>query len=179
MTDNDRSQLSITLPVDGHHCLRLRCPRCDLDFKADGSGQLQDDLLAPSVGRIMREQGFDSGEPAKSVRTLTCPYCGHHDGAQSFMHDEYTQYVRRLLLREVVEPMISRMFNSTLGSLKSTKSVKFTTWSAPRRTRPLCGPDSCDMARVRCLSCDSLFKVVAGWRGEVNCVGCGSKLHPS
>lgn len=179
MTD-ERLQLSITLPLDPHQCGRLRCPHCGLDFKVDLSGQLQDDLLAAEVSRIMQQSGLksDSDDPNDSVQSLICVYCAHRTRAQEFVHDEHSEYIQHLLLREYIEPMMHRMFDSTLGDLRSTKYMKFETWSSPRSPRPIAGPESGDMVRIRCLSCRTLFKVVPYWRGDVHCTECGIDLRP-
>jgi hypothetical protein len=168
-----RVSMDVTIPLDAHGCVRRDCPRCGLDFKqaiaeADLSG-----ILAASVSRLKAAQGGQA-ESSPTSRCW-CPYCGHEDDSQSFMHEEHVTYLRRLLYREFFEPLVRDLF-SPFEELRSSRHMKVTVTRGPRSARPMLGPEPTDMARVRCLTCDELFKVMPEWRGNVCCPGCGLQL---
>lgn len=177
--DDDPShiQMSVSIPLDGHSCIRRECPHCGLEFKVDASEDVSRDLLAWSVSRILRSHGVDQDdgveEPAQESH---CPYCQHSAKTQDFLHPEQWAYMHKLVFREYVEPMFSQMMESAFGGFQGNSFLKITHESGPRSPRPMIGPDSTDMARVRCLACSTLFKVSDRWRGSIRCTSCATDL---
>ncbi len=170
--------LSIAVPLDAHTCVRSECPNCGLEFKRDMEEHAIHDVLGWAVGRILQSEGIGDGPDEVPTRTNRCPYCAHEAKSQDFLHPEHVTYIKRLVFRDYVEPMVSKMFESTLGSFRNNKYIKVTTSSGPKRIRPILGPEGSGMVRVRCLACSTLFKLSPAWRGSVHCVNCGSELLP-
>ena len=170
--------ISITIPLDSHSCVRSECPNCGLEFKQDMAEHVLHDLLGWTVGRVLHSEGVGEAPQDSPSATTTCPYCAHKASSQDFLHAEHVAYIKRLVFREYVEPMISRMFESTFGSMRSNEFIKVTTRSGPKSVRPILGPEDSGMIRVRCLACSTLFKVSVLWRGSVYCVSCSRELLP-
>jgi len=182
--DNDedsRISIEVSLPTDTHHCIRRCCPNCGLDFKVDGSDDLQSDALAWAVGQVARGSGLqvsvedDEGADAKP-KQASCPYCNHSCDEQDFLHPEHWSYMEALIFREYVEPMFNEMMESSFGNFPSNSSMSVTVTRDPRSPRPMVGPEPSDMVRIRCLACEATFKVVASWRGSLFCPDCSTEL---
>jgi ribosomal protein S27E len=154
----------------------MACPSCGLDFKVDATEDVVDDLLARGVGQVLRESGLDSGDEREEVASRRCPYCAHVSTPQDFIHPDAMAYLKATVLREYVEPMFSRMLDRTFGSIESNAFFKVTYTRGARSSRQLTGPEPTDMVRIRCVQCETLFKVADSWKGTLYCSGCGTEL---
>jgi len=182
MDDDGDSRISIevSLPTDSHHCIRRCCPNCGLEFKVDGSEDMQQDALAWTVGQVARVHGLQAereGEVEEAEpRQAYCPYCNHTCDEQDFLHPEHWRYMEATIFREYLEPMINKMWESSSGNSRGNSFITVTVTRDPRSPRPMVGPEPTDMARVRCLDCDTMFKVLATWKGPIFCPACSAEL---
>lgn len=181
MTDELETNVSLDIgvPLDAHSYIRVECPNCGLDFKVTMAEGTFQDIVSWGVGRVLRAAELTETEPQEPKTRVWCPFCCHRGSSQEFLHSEHAEYMKRLVFREYVEPMLRQMFQSAFGGLKSTGLVTVTHESGPRSVRPMLGPEPNDMVRIRCVSCHTCFKVSATWRGTVCCSGCGSELLAS
>jgi hypothetical protein len=169
--DDSIVRVEIGISADDDQYVRQSCPSCALEFKVQGDEADFKDALGWWASRAMREGGFDAEVPALTTR-LCCPYCRHEADRQDFLHDETQDYVRRIALREVLEPLIFRH----LEDVERPFSGGFVTFRAvgtdSRSPRPISGPEPNDMVRVCCFSCEARFKLNEGWAYPVVCPAC-------
>lgn len=184
MSDDEsgRITLEIGFPADRSGYLRHECPVCMMEFKIKGDEARFTDALNVWVAKTLERSGVSGaeGEGSSPSSELACPYCAERNTAQSFLHPEWRELVKRIALREIVEPMMHKMLSSFEDSFsgggRSSVTVRVESRRA-RSVRPLSGPDPDDMVRVACLACDERFKLVEGWNGAVRCPSCFSELR--
>ncbi|MFM2162317.1 MAG: hypothetical protein RLZZ383_1829 [Pseudomonadota bacterium] len=183
--ENDFKRLHVGLPLDPSGYLRHECPGCGLEFKIAGDEARFTDALDWWASKVLVESGVaDPSEGSGTGGSMACPYCETDSTPQDFLHAELQSYVRRVALREIVEPLIfqalrqmeERFARLPRGRGMFSIGIKVEAGSRHRSPRPIAGPDADDMVRVRCLGCDERFKVIEGWAGAIRCPVCAASL---
>lgn len=185
--NNDTSvSLSVSVSADRDLYARRSCPKCGLDFKI-----LADDnditwLLKEQVKRQGSEVGISPVEDSKSniESKFCCPYCeSTFDSKESFT-EETINYARRIAYRDVVLPMINKIFggledsfggNRPSGGLISI-SFSFKHNRQAKPPRPFHEPEPADMKIVHFLCCNRKAKIMENWSATKFCIYCRAEV---
>jgi hypothetical protein len=170
--------LSVGLVSDESGFLRSECPHCGLNFKQHVDPAAFQDLLGAYIAQNISD--VEDKATSRSSKATICPYCGHRADGQSFLHSEMSQYIIRVIRREVVEPRLEKMAKDFVKGLPRSGGMVSVTVSGTfhRSQRPMLGPESDDQVIICCLSCQERFRVDECWRGQVQCPSCGNKMLP-
>ena len=172
---DDKLNFRTSLQTDRDHFLRRTCPSCGRDYKTEINEQELAWALAPQFKRMGVELGQDDDDDDASPdaeMSLFCPYCGEGADASDTLTEETLDYIKRLIMREVILPQFHRTFsslNSNSGGLKYSRSML--------PPRPIHGPDAPDMKIIHFLCCDKRTKVSEGWHGVNACTYCGQSVN--
>lgn len=180
-TNNIPTSIGVSIACDHSGFMRYECCKCALEFKEAVDADSMQDILSASVTRSLSEQGVESDEPAKdsSIPNRCCPYCHYQAPRQDFIHSEVSSYLKHVVQREIIEPLISKMFSGFASGTRNTKFFSITMTHSPSRSqRPFSGPEPDDQIVVRCLECKQRFKVFELWRGSIWCTYCETELFP-
>ncbi|MDC3988387.1 hypothetical protein [Polyangium jinanense] len=172
----------VSLACDTREFFRWQCPHCGLDFKLKVDADATQDVLASWMSRYLSTQGVKDQDDTESITAptlTTCPYCGTASERQDFVHPQVAQFIRAFAFREVVEPLVTKMFRDFASGIKSSKHLTVkASFSEARAQRPLSGPEPDDQVVILCLACRQEFTVEESWRGTVACPGCQTVLVP-
>ena len=181
------SRLSISVSIDKDGFLRRTCPSCGRDFKTDVKETELAEILAPTFSRLGAEIGdleIHSADVGDDDR-LTCPFCGHGTASSEALPEDLLLYIRRILLREIMLPVLDRTFGSLAGELggspgrNSFFSVRFDYSRGMLPARPIHGPEPRDMKTVVLLCCGRRFKVSESWYDIDVCPYCETAIRLS
>jgi len=181
MTDEIHRELLVGIASDGVHFVRYQCPGCGLDFKLKGDASAQQDALSWWLQETVREGGAHTRESDADLprEDTYCPYCSSSGPRQQFFHPEVVNYIRQIARREIIEPMVAKLFGGFAAGLRSSKYVTVTvSEQSARSPRPISGPEPPDQVVIECLACKCRFKVDECWRGSVRCALCSAELLP-
>lgn len=178
--DSSDSQLlfNVSISTDRDKFLRRTCPSCGRDFKTAAN---QADLawaLSTHSKRMGVEIGATSaGEEEDSAQQqLLCPYC-LYSAEGSMMHTEETiEYLKRVVYRDYVLPMINRTFSGLEDSIGRGGLVSFEHNPTPIPPRPIHGPEPADMKIVDFLCCGKQMKIVDNWMDVSECIYCRAQV---
>jgi len=175
---------NVTVSTDRDGFLRRTCPSCGRDFKTENHQVDLASALTPQIHRIGRELGVLSAntESEEPEDMLCCPYCSHRTEASAMLPEDLFYYFKRLLMRELVIPMLNRTFgeleetfgrSSRSGSLISIH-MEYSRGVLP--PRPIHGPEPPDMKIVEFLCCGKRIKVAEQWDGIRACTYCATPI---
>jgi hypothetical protein len=173
--DAEKIHYNIQFSLDKDGFFRRACSHCGLHFKT----QVQPDdfgyLLAPAFRQVEQEyqqtlevNGTTVSQDA--VINLTCPYCGVVDNAQHMLTEEFFEYIRKWLMREIILPKVTNIFRD-VGS-----NGLFQVTIPPSPVAPLSGPELPDMVRVHLLCCHEEIKIFDEWLDTIHCPYCSQQL---
>lgn len=182
--DEDRGEsvrLGLSISLDRDDFLRRTCPSCGRDFKTEADQADIEWAISSQVRRVGTEIGADlqtEGEP--SHEHLTCPYCHSASEASETLPEEAVNYVRRFAMREILTPMLNRMFGDLEDSIGGGSggfiSVSFKHTRGTDEPRPIHGPDAPDMKVVEFLCCGKRAKIASEWQYLSRCIYCGTEV---
>jgi hypothetical protein len=155
--------------------MRRACAKCGLHFKTEASPDQFASILQPMVSRATRDYGLSGeadDEGDEEAVGLHCPYCCERTPAATAHTEETYAYVKRLIYREVVMPMIRNAFGGLRNSRSSFVSITYEKGTLP--PRPIHGPEPPDMLEVRFLCCSKSAKILPEWLGTITCPSCGT-----
>ena len=119
--------------------------------------------------------------------SLRCPFCGHEAESSEMHTPETVEYLKRLVYRDYLLPVINQTFSGLedspgrpgRGSGRGlfTVSVTFQHNRVPLPPRPIHGPESPDMKVVEFLCCDRRIKVPEPWNAVEACTYCKSPVR--
>lgn len=177
-TDQYTIHFNLTFSLDRDGFMRRTCPSCGRDFKTDASASDFTTELQP----YFREAGLDIGDQEedgnKDVKAfLRCPYCAQRYEASEMLTEELVSYVKRLILREHILPMMNKSFAQIADSFgrrsrNSFVSVTFEHNRSVLPVRPISGPDLPDMTIIDMRCCGKRIKVSDGWYYLNQCPYC-------
>lgn len=181
--DSKTVSFSISIGTDRDGFVRRACGSCGREFKTEVDAADLRWALAAECERAGLEVGTAdvSDEPAPRLR---CPFCGHKaPGAEMHTH-ETVEYMKRLVYREYVVPMLNQF---TAGLEKSfgrrgrsgglfSISMEFKGSRATAPARPMHGPEPADMKIVHFLCCGRRLKLPETWWNVEACSYCGTSV---
>lgn len=178
-----RFQFAVSVSKDRDQFFRLTCPSCGRDFKIliDPS-ELQWALgsYCQRIGRDIGPQDPDRPHPNR----IRCPYCGNEDEIVHMHTEETMAYLKRIINREVVIPLLNRWASgleestgrgSRSGGLFSI-SVEFKHSRPFLPVRPIHGPEPADLKVVTFLCCGKKVKISEGWTNVRVCPFCATEV---
>jgi hypothetical protein len=179
----DDVRLAVSIKADRDHFLRRACPSCGRQFKTE----IDQVDLQWALEAQCRRVGLDVGEDddgRDSGERLRCPFCGHEDAGAEMHTQETVEYLKRLVHRELVLPMLHKTFSGledAFGGSSQSRglfsiSVEFKHTRSPLPPRPLHGPDSADFKIVEFLCCGKRIKVPDNFNDVRNCTFCGADV---
>lgn len=176
--DKDSSLFNLNVSIDRDKYFRRTCPECGRDFKTEINEANLAWAVAPQIRRMGVEIGglseCDSEEPEDNF--LWCPYCGCKSEASNTLTSELSDYLTRLITREIILPMTDKLF-SGLGDMGRSSggfiSVRVEHSRSIYPPRPIHGPEAPDMKVIKLLCCKKKVKISEGWFGMDSCVYCG------
>jgi hypothetical protein len=179
-SDSTSIKFSLSVSADRDHFLRRSCASCGRDFKT----RVNEADLQWALSLQVQRMGLEIGEQqdAEPRKTLHCPYC-EYQSPEAEMHTEETvAYLKRVLYREYVLPMVNRSFadlEQSFGSQhrsSSFVSVRFEHNRAPLPVRPIHGPEPADLKIVEFVCCGSQAKISDAWTDLRVCIFCGTDV---
>lgn len=174
-------RLGLSINLDRDDFLRRTCPSCGRDFKTEADQADIEWAIGSQVRRVGAEIGADlQTEVEPSHEHLTCPYCCAASEASETLPEEAINYVRRFAVREIVTPLLNRMFGDLEDSIDGGSggfiSVSFKHTRGTDEPRPIHGPDAPDMKIVEFLCCGERAKVADEWRNVSLCIYCNTEV---
>jgi hypothetical protein len=178
--DSKTVSLSVSIGTDRDGFLRRECVSCGREFKTEIDASDLTWALAAECERAGLEVGMTAADDELAPR-LRCPFCGH-DAPGTEMHTpETVDYMKRLVYREYVVPMLNQ-FTADLeksfgrrgrsGGLFSI-SMEFKGSHEISPVRPMHGPESPDMKIIQFLCCGKRIKLPEAWWDVETCPYCG------
>lgn len=182
---DDRAHLRVSASVEPGGYFRRECPNCSLEYKTKEPEIERQDSLAEWMRLTIAEHGIQGVElEQRQPRPLCCPHCGVCSPSPDTLPRTLQDYLRRIVIREIVEPMIQRTIGRSLESLGRVGSrsrgfgVSITVDRSQWRTqRPIQSPEPNDGWRIRCIACGGQFKLVQRPWNRVHCPYCASELQ--
>jgi len=188
--ESSHHHFQLTYSLDDDLFLRRECSRCGLPFKTVVDEADLSHLLSPTFKQI--EEKYDialgtaaEGEEQATPDHLGCPYCGHVDSPQNMLDSEFSNYVLRLLEREVVVPylrdfqeQLAATFGRNRGRNRGLISIEvsFQADQIVLPVRPISGPALPDMLTVSLLCCKQNIKILEGWMETLYCPFCQERV---
>ena len=184
--DEGKFNLSISISADRELFTRRSCPKCGLYFKI-----LADDnditwLLNEQVKRQGSEIGVSPVESSdtESEIVFCCPYCESIFNSRDSFTEETLNYARRITYRDIVLPMINKMFGGLEESLGGNRSsgglfsisVSFKHNRQPKPPRPFHEPEPPDMKIIHFLCCNRKAKIMENWVSTELCIYCQTEI---
>jgi DNA-directed RNA polymerase subunit RPC12/RpoP len=181
--DSSTVSFSVSLSTDREGFLRRECVSCGREFKTEVDSSELTWALAAQCERAGLQVGMTTGSDDGPPPVLRCPFCGHEAPGTDMHTRETIDYMKRLVYREYVVPMLNR-FTADLeksfgrrgrsGGLFSI-SMEFKGSREIAPVRPMHGPDSPDMKIIQFLCCGKQIKVPEAW-DVAACSYCGNKV---
>jgi len=180
---DNQIQFSVAISTDRDGFMRRACSSCGRDFKTEINAADFQWLLSSYCQRHGLEIG-ESREERTGTQFLWCPYCSHRDESQHMMTEEITDYLKRIVYREHVFPMVNQLFSGLEdafgGSRRSggfiSLSVEFKHSRPIAPARPIHGPEPADFKIVTFLCCNKKIKVSNDWIDVPLCSFCGTQV---
>lgn len=183
--NENQVKFSLTYCLDKDKYFRRMCPSCGREFKTEINEADIAALLQPTFKRIETEIGqelsLQGQEPLGDY--LYCPYCEHCDLASEMLTSEFSRYLRRLVMREYVLPMINNTFSDIANSFSGRRSrssggmfsidMTFEHSRSILPPRPIHGPEPPDMIIIEMLCCHKKIKISEKWHHLKRCPYCG------
>lgn len=186
--EHDKSTVSLSVSVSADRDLfaRRTCPKCGLDFKILADDNNISWLLNEQIKRQGSGIGISPVEESDSKDEIIfcCPYCESvFDSKESFT-EETINYARRITYRDVVLPMINKMFGDledSLGGHRSSGgffsiSISFEHNRQAKPPRPFHEPEPADMKIVHFLCCGRKAKIMENWISTKLCIYCRTEI---
>lgn len=177
--DDSKFSFNLNVSIDRDKFFRRTCPKCGRDFK---TGINEADIawaVAPQIRRMGLELGgLNEQDPTETKSNeLWCPYCECRSEVSETLTREITDYITRLVMREIVLPMTNNLFSGLedIGGSGGLISIRIEHSRSIYPPRPIHGPDHSDMKIIEFLCCKKKAKISEGWHGTSLCVFCG---HP-
>jgi hypothetical protein len=174
--------LAASVASDRDRFWRRDCPSCGRGFKTKAEAADLQWLLASQCRRL----GFQLGDQADKTSPpveLACPYCGYSAAGADFHTRETVEYLKRLLYREYVLPLVNETFSGLADSIGGRQSSGFLSMSFQFKhsrpllpPRPIHGPEVGDMKIVTFLCCGKELKVTENWWAIDKCSYCGAAV---
>lgn len=189
--DSNLQHFQLTYSLDDGRFLRRECSSCGLPFKTAVDEEDLSHLLAPTFKQIEERYDIALGmaseeEEELSLNQLGCPYCAHVDSPQNMLAGEFSNYVLRLLEREVVFPALrdfQEQLAATLGGRSGSRNralisieISFQADQIVLPVRPISGPALPDMLLVNLLCCGQKIKILEGWMETAYCPFCQEQV---
>jgi hypothetical protein len=189
--ESNHQHFQLTYSLDDDRFLRRECSRCGLPFKTVVNEADLSHLLSPTFKQIEEKYDIVLGTAAEDEEQappdqLGCPYCGQVDSPQNMLDSEFSNYVLRLLKREVVFPYLrdfQEHLAATFGRRTRSRnrgfiSLEFSFQADPivLPVRPISGPALPDMLTVSLLCCRQKIKILEGWKETIYCPFCQEQL---
>lgn len=181
--DSNTVSFSASLSTDREGFLRRECVSCGREFKTEVDSSELTWALAAQCERAGLQVGM-TGADDDPPSVLRCPFCGHEAPGTDMHTRETIDYMKRLVYREYVVPMLNR-FTADLeqsfgrrpraGGLFSI-SMEFKASREIAPVRPMHGPESPDMKIIQFLCCGKRIKVPEAWWDVAACSYCGNKV---
>jgi len=175
-------QYAVSISTDRDGFLRRSCASCGRDFKT----QISESELQWALAFQVQRMGLDIGSDVLSTtnegpRVLRCPYCAFPGKDQDMHTDETVNYLKRVILREVVMPQLNDFFSGLenifgRGGSRGQVSIRFEHTPGVKALRPIHGPEPPDMDIVEFICCGKKAKVAGGWTDVQVCVFCGAEV---
>lgn len=181
------TRYSLTFSLDRGNFFRRVCSSCGRHFKTKAEPGEIASILHPAFQRLELEIGdmqIVNHENPQEERSLYCPYCGHYDVSSNMLTLEFSKYLERYAMREIVLPRINKMFSDFTDSFTTGRrssrgvfsiEVKHDHSSSALPPRPISGPELPDMICVDFLCCYGQGKILDSWNNLVICPFCGTK----
>lgn len=185
-TDTDEGErdgsvrLGLSISLDRDNFLRRTCPSCGRDFKTEADQADIEWAIGSQVKRVGAEIGADLQTAAEpSHEYLTCPYCYAVSESYETLPEEAINYVRRFAMREILTPLLNRMFGDledSIGGGGGFISISFKHTRGTDEPRPIHGPDAPDMKIIEFLCCGKRAKVADEWCNVSLCIYCKTEV---
>jgi uncharacterized C2H2 Zn-finger protein len=185
--DDNLVSLSISISADRDLFTRHTCPKCGLDFKVSQSENDITWLLHEQIKRQGEDLGISPKEESEADVEVTfcCPYCESIFEKKESFTEEMIDYAKRIAYREIILPMIDKMFggledsigrnNRSSGGFLSI-SVSFQHNRQAKPPRPFHGPEPDDMKIINFLCCNQKTKILENWNSTRFCVFCQTEI---
>ncbi|MCA9945426.1 MAG: hypothetical protein KC449_18210 [Anaerolineales bacterium] len=189
--ESNHQHFQLTYSLDDDRFLRRECSHCGLPFKTVVKEADLSHLLAPTFKQIEEKYDIALGtateeEEPPLLDQLGCPYCAHVASPQDMLDSEFSNYVLRLLEREIVFPHLrdfQEQLAATFGRRTRSRnrgliSLEFSFQADPivLPVRPISGPALSDMLMVNLLCCKQNIKILEGWMETIYCPFCQEQL---
>jgi hypothetical protein len=181
--DSKTVSFSVSISTDREGFLRRECVACGREFKTEVDSSELTWALAAECERAGLQVGMTaSNDDTPSV--LRCPFCGHEAPGTDMHTHETVNYMKRLVYREYVVPMLNR-FSADLEQSFGRRgrsggpfsiSMEFKASREISPVRPIHGPESPDMKIIQFLCCGKRIKVPEAWWDIEACSYCGNKV---
>ena len=173
----------VSVSRDRDQFFRLTCPSCGRDFKT----QIDPSDLQWALSSYCQRMGYDigpkNGEERRPSR-IRCPYCAYENESVKMHTEETVAYLKRIIYRELVVPMLSKWASGleeslgtgvqTGGFFSLSVQVKHSQSLLP--VRPIHGPEPPDFKIVTFLCCGKKIKIADSWTDMRTCSYCGTSV---
>lgn len=175
--------LAVSCSLDRDGFFRRACSSCGREFKTEAAPTDLQWALADQCRRHGLDVGETHGGP-EATSSLHCPYCGHTDRSVEMYTADTVDYMKRVVYRECVLPLLSNIFGGFEDSFGSRRrssgpiaiSMSFNHERDPLPPRPSHGPEAPDQKIVEFLCCGERAKIDEAWHGVERCIYCGTPV---
>lgn len=189
-TQEDQMKLGITYSLDKDRFFRRMCPSCGREFKTKVEDINITSLIQPVIRHVGTEIGEDltieSEDKEIDDQYFYCPYCQFYGLASEMITDNLFNYLKHMIMREYVLPMIDKTlndFSKELSKMNRSSSNDFfrinINTSHERSIKPplpIHGPELPDMKLIKLLCCRNEIKISRKWDHMERCPYCGCEV---
>ena len=176
-------KFAVSVSPDRDHFLRRACSSCGREFKTPIDPSDLQWALSSYCQRMGLEVGVVNTDQSLPNR-IRCPYCSHEDEGSQMHTEETVAYLKRIINRECVIPLMNKLLSGLEGPLGNrgnsgglfSISMEFKHSRSHLPVRPIHGPEPADFKIVTFLCCGNKIKVSESWNDIRTCSFCGTEV---